>query len=143
MNKISNKAKIILFSLLTIVILVVLSFIMFLLAMSLGSYDRSNWNNMLDQEKIWNSNNLEIVFSKTEYRYNGPDIYSGKIQEKDITVAFGHLQDNDKTISFYDSESKELLVKADVKKYSGKQFKIKITKDEIGLSEDEYTFTAS
>lgn len=70
MNKISNRAKIILFSLISTVFLAIMSFVIFLLVMYLGSYDRLNWNDMITNENIWSTNNKEIVFQLYE-----PDDY--------------------------------------------------------------------
>ena len=156
MNKVFNKRKIVFVVLIIILIIVFLSILTFGLLMFNAYSNRNKWIDMLTQESIWSTNNNEIVFQLYEpddYEWHSNNLesvfsyyglkYKGKIYDEDVLIYFGAIERSDKTISFYDSESKELLVKADVKKYSGEQFKIKITKDEIGLSEDEYTFTAS
>lgn len=155
MSKIAKKTKIILFSLLIMMTVIVLSFAMFLLCMFLGSYDRLNWVNMITNENEWISDNGEIIFQLYEsdnYEWNSNDLesvynyyglkYKGKINDKNVLVYFGAIESQNKTIGFHDSESKELLVKADVKSYSGEKFKIKVTEDNIGLSKDKYTFTS-
>ena len=156
MNKLSKKAKIVLIILTTFIVIVFLTFSGIIISMCIVYNNRSNWIDMIDQEKIWSTNNKEIVFQMYEpddyewhlnnleavFSYYGLK-YKGKINDKDVLVRFGAIERSDKTIKFYDSESKELLVKADIKNYSGEKFKITITKDEIGLLEDEYTFTAS
>lgn len=154
MSKISKKSKIVLFSLLTITIVIVLSFAMFLLCMFLGSYNRLNWTDMIGNESEWISDDEEIVFQRYEpdnYEFNSNDLesvfsyyglkYKGKINDREVLVYFGAIEINNKTIGFHDSESNELLVKADVKSYSGEKFKMKVTEDNIGLSKDKYTFT--
>ncbi len=156
MNKLSKKAKIFLIILTTLIVIAFLTITGILISMCIVYNNRSNWIDMIDQEKIWSTNNKVIVFQIYEpddYEWHANNLeavfsyyglkYKGKINDKDVLVSFGAIERSDKTIKFYDSESKELLVKADVKNYSGEKFKIKITKDEVGLSEDEYTFTAS
>lgn len=156
MNKLSKKAKIFLIILTTLIVIAFLTITGILISMCIVYNNRSNWIDMIDQEKIWSTNNKVIVFQIYEpddYEWHSNNLeavfsyyglkYKGKINDKDVLVSFGAIERSDKTIKFYDSESKELLVKADVKNYSGEKFKIKITKDEVGLSEDEYTFTAS
>ena len=156
MNKLSKKAKIFLIILTTLIVIAFLTITGILISMCIVYNNRSNWIDMIDQEKIWSTNNKEIVFQMYEpddYEWHSNNLeavfsyyglkYKGTINDKNVLVCFGAIERSDKTISFYDSESKKLLVKADVKNYSGEKFKIKITKDEVDLSEDDYTFTAS
>ena len=117
-------------------------------------HNKSRWGDMITNEDEWISDNEEIVFRMYEpddyewhsnnlecvFSYYGPK-YKGKINDKDILAYFGAIERNDKTISFYDYKSKELIAKADVKSYSGEKFKIKVREDNIGLSKDKYTFT--
>ena len=153
MNKILKKEKNVLTLIVIFVVVIFLIITGFAISMFISYNNQYKWSDMITNESVWisdnekmffqiyepndyewNSNNLESVFS-----YNGLK-YKGKIDDKDILVYFGAIEIKDKTIKFFDSESKELLVKADVKSYSGEKFKIKITEDNIGLSKDKYTF---
>lgn len=156
MNKLSKKRKKVLMFLVALIVILFVIIAGFAIFMIMAYNNQYKWNDMITNEREWISDNQEIVFQMYEpddYEWYSNDLesvfsyyglkYKGKINNKDVLVYFGAIERKDKTIKFYDSDSKELLVKADVKSYSGEKFKIKITKDEIGLSEDKYTFVCN
>ena len=128
--------------LLIIIVLVLSAIIVPFITMTYVYHDRAVWNDMLDQQKEWFSTNSEISFQfkdYMDYSTNLYDVYEGKIKNNNVYVRFGRWEDSDgKTISFYDSNTDELLVKGDVSDYSESSFEIEITVDNIGLEYDEY-----
>ncbi len=128
--------------LLIIIVLALSAIIVPFITMTYVYHDRAMWNDMLDQQKEWFSTNSEISFQfkdYMDYSTNLYDVYEGKIKNNNVYVRFGRWEDSDgKTISFYDSNTDELLVKGDVSDYSESSFEIEITVDNIGLEYDEY-----
>lgn len=128
--------------LLIIIVLALSAIIVPFITMTYVYHDRAVWNDMLDQQKEWFSTNSEISFQfkdYMDYSTNLYDVYEGKIKNNNVYVRFGRWEDSDgKTISFYDSNTDELLVKGDVSDYSESSFEIEITVDNIGLEYDEY-----
>lgn len=125
-----------------IIVLALSAIIVPFITMTYVYHDRAMWNDMLDQQKEWFSTNSEISFQfkdYMDYSTNLYDVYEGKIKNNNVYVRFGRWEDSDgKTISFYDSNTDELLVKGDVSDYSESSFEIEITVDNIGLEYDEY-----
>ncbi len=140
MSKISKKAKITLAIIIIFVAIILLILASFPIRMCISYHNASKWNSMEVQNSTWSSSNSEIIFSFATDTIRGR-IYDGKINGRKVSAHFGSFDNDDTTISFFDIDTNELLVKANVTDYSGKKFEAHVIEDNIGLSLNEYTFT--
>lgn len=139
-ESLSKTEKKVLIALIVVVISVAIMILGFFISMYIGYNSKEEWCGLLEQEKTWKANNSEIVFSLTDYNYYLGPVYNGQINGRKVDVHLSSVDENNKTISFYDSGTNTLIAKADVTNYSAEKFDAIITKDKLGLSKKKYTF---